>query len=82
MINYSWQDYSMETRMPNCCTKEFWSVTQPLIVAKIIVLGINRTMNQNQFNLHSFVFSMSVGIFVSEGVKSPKSIINPENKLT
>ena len=72
----------METRMPNSCTKEIWSVTQPLIVARIIVLGINGTMNQNQFNLHSFVFSMPVGIIVSEGAKSPKSIINPENKLT
>ena len=33
-------------------------------------------MNQNQFNLHSFVFSMPVGITVSEGAKSPKPKIN------
>ena len=33
-------------------------------------------MNQNQFNLHSFVFSMPVGIAVSEGAKPPKPKIN------
>ena len=59
----------MEIRMPNSCMKEIRSVTQPLIVAEIIVLGITGTTNQNHFNLHSFVFSMPVGIAVSEGVK-------------
>ena len=39
-------------------------------------------MNQNQLISHSFVFLMFVGIIVSEGAKSPKIIINPENKLT
>ena len=39
-------------------------------------------MNQNQLNSHSFVFSMSVDIIVSEGAKSPKLIINLENNLT
>ena len=62
----------METRMPKSCTKEILGVTQPLIVAKIIVLGINRTKNQNQSNLHPFVFSMYVEILVSEGDKSPE----------
>ena len=33
-------------------------------------------MNHNQFNLHSFVFSMPVGIAVSEGAKPPKPKIN------
>ena len=55
--------------MPNSCMKEIRSVTQPLIVAEIIVLGITGTTNQNHFNLHSFVFSMPVGIAVSEGAK-------------
>ena len=58
--------------MPKFCTKGILSVTQPLIIAKIMVLGINRIENPNQSNLHPFVFSMYVEIIVSEGDKSPK----------
>ena len=58
--------------MPKFCTKGILSVTQPLIIAKIMVLGINRIENPNQSNLHPFVFSMYVEILVSEGDKSPK----------
>ena len=39
------------------------------MVAEIIVLEIIGTTNQNHLNLHSFVFSMPVGIAVSEGAK-------------
>ena len=58
--------------MPKICTKGILSVTQPLTIAKIIVLGINRIENPNQSNLHPFVFSMYVEILVSEGDKTPK----------